>query len=343
LAVVALVSTMSVSARSQHLSDEEAINVARTRASIALAEEPGSLGDATANWNQYGVREGEWYVHFGSGVMVAMDDSMQPRRWLVRGRAPNLFNEGYTSAFRPAYRTVAEALGFARDIAERVGLINGEPSEYSPPVIPEPDSQGNVNSRLVSIILFQKAHGYPSMMGGNRVELMCDAKDLQIHSMSVVTGYTYEAPPDLPIPAEAARQAVGSIPDFGELELTKGPAYYEVLRTGVVTTEGARYASSRTMPLVYVFRGSGCSAAVHAVTGKLLTYSPRAGHEATHRHSGAGAVQPDETETPRSGGSNAPMAPNTLLVLVSGAGVGAAVVGAVWLVRGRKASRKSLS
>lgn len=91
--------------------------------------------------------------------------------WIFRGTAPNLFNNQEMEPFRPAYRTVQDALDFARHIGDRIGCTNYATSSTSSPEIPLPVANGLVTSRMASVMLVEQPPLYPVLMGGNRVEM----------------------------------------------------------------------------------------------------------------------------------------------------------------------------
>lgn len=268
----AAVANLPAAATAQPLSEHEALEFARTRASIALALSAQQLGTAETSWSQRRNAPGTWSVSFGSGASVLLRDDRSTRDRVISGLAPNLSNLLHVEPFVPAYRSSEEALEYARSVAARCGMSDFVVSPTSPPTIPVPARGGRVQCRRASVSLYPTPFGYPSVMGGDRIEITFDTLDLALETVMVVESYEFEPPAGPPIAAGEATRAFTRATDAGEIERTSGPFYYEVLSSGTVPASGQRYAGRRFVPLVFLVRGSRQTGVVHAVTGEVLRY-----------------------------------------------------------------------
>ncbi len=277
LLLVALNGGLARPAHCQELSVEEAGELARERASVALDVPTNSLGRETvARSRDSRGSDVAWDVSFENGTYVTMRGDGRRAVWVVSAPGRRLEHRLEAQRFRAAYRSVGDALEFARDVAARVGLVGGVLSPTSPAAVPAPDSQGMVQERRGTISLHEPHERYPSLMGGNRVEVVFDTRDFGIHIVHVVSGYRLEEPGGPTISESEAVATARASGGLGEVLQVTGPGFFQIVADDAMTVEGRQYLDEYTLPLAYVIRGEQRSVVVHAVTGRLLRHRARA-------------------------------------------------------------------
>ncbi len=274
--VVAIAISLVGIAQCQEMSHEQAGDLARSRASAAHDVLPNSLGRAEAIQRKDRSSSVWWYVSFEDGTFVMMHGDSRRGVWTVLSADKTLEHLESAQPFRPAYRTVDEAVSYARDVATRVGLVGAILSPTSPAYVPVPDSQGHIRKRRASVSLYAPHSSYPTLMGGNRAEVVFDTQNFALQSVMVVSGYRFEEPGGPTVGESKAAATARASGSLGEVLQIVGPGFFEMLADDTMTVEGRQYFDQYTLPLVYVVRGEQRSVLVHAVTGKVLRHRARA-------------------------------------------------------------------
>ncbi|MGE0000651.1 MAG: hypothetical protein AB7F50_05900 [Fimbriimonadaceae bacterium] len=129
---------------------------------------------------------------------------------------------------------------------------------------------GKFHTRVVYLTLNQGGPAYPTLTGGNHIDLGLDATNGEMFSVSVQSGLRFEPTPARVVSREEAVAALRAAVDIGELLEVRGPAYMELLGSGDSSADGRLFKERAVLPLVYSITGGNYHGAVHAGTGKVL-------------------------------------------------------------------------
>lgn len=218
---------------------------------------------------------GVWMVTFGRTVVTVCDGA--PRVYSWSGPSASDYLNIDEKPFVPFYASRQDVADRARQVCRSLGLERCDDLGAAGTRIIEPGEDGTIRNRSVYVTMNESGDRYPTLVGGNHVNLALDASTGDAYSIKVKSGFRFEPEPARLVPQAEALEALRAVVDLGEVRSVRGPAYMELLGGGTLTAEGARYREQGLLPLVYAVMSDRHHGAVSAVSGKVLRTMGRDG------------------------------------------------------------------